>query len=137
MMIYFPVMSQSYTRMVKTVGDANIIFDRMIDLVKARGFRVISAEKPSLIVADRGLVRPTRKLWKSSHSLVIAFHKMDDCPALSFTYIMSDMWDRTPGDELFMNNEINEIIGNMNTNISTIDVTMVKDRMPQPSATYN
>jgi hypothetical protein len=130
-------MSQSYTRMVKTVGDANIIFDRMTDLLRAKGFRVISAEKPSLIVADRGLVRPTRKFWKSSHSLVIAFHKMDDCPALSFTYIMSDMWDRTPGDEIFMNNEINDIVGNMNMNTSIIDVTMVKDRVSQPSATYN
>ncbi len=130
-------MSQSYTRMVKTVGDANIIFDRMTDLLRAKGFRVISAERPSLIVADRGLLRPTRKLWKSSHSLVIAFHRMDDCPSLSFTYIMSDMWDRTPGDELFMNNEINEIVCNMNMNTSTIDVTMVKDHMPQPSATYN
>ncbi len=130
-------MSQSYTRMVKTVGEANIIFDRMTDLLRAKGFRVISAEKPSLIVADRGLVRPTRKLWKSSHSLVIAFHKMDDCPALSFTYIMSDLWDRTPGDEIFINNEINEIVGNMNLNTSTIDVTSVQDRMSQPSATYN
>jgi hypothetical protein len=130
-------MSQSYTRMVKTVGDANVIFDRMTDLVKARGFRVISAEKPSLIVADRGLVRPTRKLWKSSHSLVIAFHKMDDCPALSFTYIMSDLWDRTAGDEIFMNNEINEIVGNMNMNTSVIDVTFIQDRVAQPSATYN
>ncbi len=127
-------MSQSYTRMVKTVGDANVIFDRMNDLLNARGFRVISADKPSLIVADRGLVRPTRKLRKSSHSLVIAFHKTGECPALSFTYILSDLWDRTPGDELFMNNEINEIVAFMNLNTSTIDVTSVQDRMSQPSS---
>lgn len=129
-------MSQSYTRMVRTVGDPNAIFDRMQDQLKAKGFRIISAQKPNLIIADRGTLRPTRSIRKTSHSLVVAYHMNDESPMLSFSYIMSDLWDYTPGDELFFNEEINQLIWSLNVNFSTIYAQQVAEGPVQSSPPY-
>ncbi len=100
------LMSQTYSRMVKLHGDAGAIFDGMTAFLTARGFAVTNADRPNTLVADRGMLRPTNKIEKYPHTLIIAMHPSGDELSMSFIYIMSDLWHYTPGDSLFFNNEI-------------------------------
>lgn len=120
-------MSQVYTRTVKAVGDIDQAFDRMWAEIRSKGFNIVTCEKPNLIIAERGTFRPTRKISKYPHSLVVAFHTGTGNPMVSFSYIMSDMWDYTPGDKDFFNFEINSIIASLNVNASFIDVKSVQE----------
>lgn len=129
-------MSQTYTRMVKTVGDVNVIFDRMVEQLKTKGFRVVSAQKPNLVIADRGTLRPTRSIKKYAHSLVVAYHMNDDSPMLSFSYIMGDLWDVTPGDEMFFNDEINQLVWSLNVNFTSIYAQQISESSVQSPPPY-
>lgn len=115
-------MSQVYTRTVKAIGDTNLIFDRMWSELRSKGFNIVTCEKPNLMIGERGTLRPTRKINKYPHSLVVAFHTGGASPYVSFSYIMSDMWDYTPGDQDFFNYEINSVISSLNMNSSYIEV---------------
>ncbi|MDW5562760.1 MAG: SHOCT domain-containing protein [Methanomassiliicoccus sp.] len=129
-------MSQVYSRTVKAIGDVDAIYDRMWAAMKAQGFNLVTSEKPNLLIGDRGILRPTRKVSKYPHSLVVAFHSGESNPLVSFTYIMSDMWNYTPGDREFFNFEINTIVSSLNMNASFIDVKDAQDS-PASSAYIN
>jgi hypothetical protein len=58
------------------------------------------------MVADKGTLRPTNKIEKYPHTLVIAMHPSEDGLSMSFVYVMSDFWHYTAGDRLYFNNEI-------------------------------
>jgi hypothetical protein len=120
-------MSQVYSRTVKAVGDTNVIFDRLCATVRSRGFNIITAEKPNLIIGDRGILRPTRRIEKYPHSIVIAIHAVDTNPVVSFSYIMNDMWDYTAGDQDFFNNEINSVVASLNINFTVIDMKAAQE----------
>ncbi len=99
-------MSQVYSRVIKISGNTGTIFDGMASFLVARGFVINNADRPNTMVADRGILRPTNKIEKYPHTLVIAMHPTGDALSLSFIYVMSDFWHYTAGDRLFFNNEI-------------------------------
>lgn len=99
-------MSQVYSRVVKLSGDAGAIFDGMSAFLVARGFEINNADRPNTIVADRGMLRPTNKIEKYPHTLIVAMHPSGEALSMSFIYMMSDFWHYTAGDRLFFNNEI-------------------------------
>lgn len=100
------IMSQVYSRTVKIHGDAGTIFDGMAYFLNARGFTITNAERPNTMAAERGVLRPTNKIEKYPHTLLVSMHPSEEGLALSFVYIMSDFWHYTAGDRLFFNNEI-------------------------------
>ncbi|MBI0583889.1 MAG: SHOCT domain-containing protein [Methanomassiliicoccus sp.] len=120
-------MSQVYSRTIKAIGDVETIYDRLMPILATKGFNVIAQERPNLIVADRGMIRPTLKVNKTPHSLVVAFHSTDGSPLISFSYVMSDMWNYTPGDQSYFNWEINSVVAAMNTNSANIDLRSTQD----------
>jgi len=130
------IMSQVYSRTVKAIGDIDTIYDRLWAALKSKGFNIISSEKPNLIVGERGSFRPTRKAHKYPHSIVVAFHFSDTDPHVSFSYIMSDFWDYTPGDQDYFNSEINSIIASLNMNTSAIEMRSARDIVSQASQAY-
>lgn len=130
------VMSQVYTRTVKAIGDIDAIYDRLWAAMRSKGFNIISSEKPNLIVGERGSLRPTRKAHKYPHSMVVAFHSGETNPHISFSYIMSDFWDYTPGDRDFFNAEINSVIASLNMNTSVIEMRSARDIVSQASQAY-
>jgi hypothetical protein len=99
-------MSQVYSRTIKLHGDAGAIFDGMSSFLVARGFSIACSDRPNTMVADRGSLRPTSKIEKYPHTLMVAMHPSGEGLTLSFVYFMSDFWYYTPGDRLFFNNEI-------------------------------
>jgi hypothetical protein len=129
-------MSQVYTRTVKAIGDIDQIYDRLWATLRSDGFRIITSEKPNLIIGERGSLRPTRKAKKYPHSLVVAFHSAESDPFVSFSYIMSDFWDYTPGDQDFFNNEINSMVASLNTNSSVIELRDASDLASQVPRSY-
>jgi hypothetical protein len=129
-------MSQVYSRTVKAIGDVEAIYDRLCATVRAKGFNVITTEKPNLIVAERGYMRPTFRVAKFPHSIVIAFHAGESNPQVSFSYIMSDMWDYTQGDRDYLNEEINSLVASLNMNFSTIEMKMTSETVVPSSASY-
>ena len=129
-------MSQVYSRTIKAIGDIDVIYDRLWATMRAKGFNIIASEKPNLIVGERGSLRPTRKAYKFSHSLVIAFHSVESNPFISFSYLMSDFWDYTPGDQDFFNSEINSVISALNMNSSAIEMRSARDIVSQASQAY-
>jgi hypothetical protein len=129
-------MSQVYSRTIKAIGDIDVIYDRLWATMKAKGFNIIASEKPNLIVGERGSLRPTRKAYKFPHSVVVAFHSAESNPFISFSYIMSDFWDYTPGDQDFFNSEINSVISTLNMNSSVIELRSARDIVSQASQAY-
>jgi hypothetical protein len=129
-------MSQAYTRTIKAIGDMDIIFDRMCANIRAKGFKIISSEKPNLIIAERGMIRPTAKVHKFPHTIVIAFHVGESEPLISFSYIMSDLWDYTSGDQDFFNEEINSVIASLNMNTSFIDLRATRETVAINARSY-
>ena len=129
-------MSQVYTRTVKAIGDIDMIYDRLWATMKSRGFNIISSEKPNLIVGERGSLRPTRKADKYPHSVVVAFHSSETNPFISFSYLMSDFWDYTAGDQDLFNSEINSVVASLNVNTSVIEMKSAADTVSQESQAY-
>jgi len=103
-------MSQVYSRSVKLRGNGGVIFDKMGTFLTARGFTTMESQKPFLIVADRGMLRPTSRIEKYPHTLVLTFRPADDSLLISYVYIMSDFWHYTPGDRKFFDDEIDLLI---------------------------
>jgi len=129
-------MSQVYSRTVKAVGDIDMVYDRLWTTLRSKGFNIITEEKPNLIIGERGTLRPTRKAYKFPHSVVVAFHSVEKDPVISFSYLMSDMWDYTPGDQDFFNAEINSIISTTNLNSSFIDLKSPAGAISPASQAY-
>jgi hypothetical protein len=114
----------------------DIIFDRMCANIRAKGFKIISSEKPILIVAERGMIRPTAKVHKFPHTMVVAFHVGESDPLISFSYIMSDLWDYTLGDQDYFNEEINSVIASLNMNTSFIDMRTTRETVAVTARSY-
>jgi len=99
-------MSQIYSRSVALRGNPNVIFDNMSTYLSTRKFLPIDTVKGSSIVSDRGMIRPTSKIEKYPHTLVLTFRNVDTTVTMSFFYIMSDFWHYTAGDRKFFDDEI-------------------------------
>ena len=116
-------MSQVFSRSVNLRGDACALFDSMSSFLSARGFTVISAERPFTMVADRGSLRPTNRIEKYPHTLAVALHPANEGLAMSFIYLMSDFWHYTSCDQKFFNNEIDLFVRGLVTDGAILEQT--------------
>lgn len=114
----------------------DFIYDRLWATLKSIGFNITLSDKPNLIVGERGTLRPTRNVSKFAHTIVVAFHSGDSDPHVSFSYIMSDFWDYTQGDQDFFNTEINSVVSSLNMNSSVIEVRSAKEVFSQAAHSY-
>jgi hypothetical protein len=68
--------------------------------------------------------------------VVVAFHSSETNPFISFSYLMSDFWDYTAGDQDLFNSEINSVVASLNVNTSVIEMKSAADTVSQESQAY-
>ncbi len=110
-------MGKQYAKSFTTKADMDSVYDTTQRYLMARGFKITSAQKPSLIIAERGSKAGSIfsfHIEKIFQTLAVNIQTIGDGVQVTCNYDIIGYGLMTTGDRVFLDSEIEMLISNVN-----------------------